>query len=61
MSIDNVTYQDVATISGGKLSDIKPEQREGALRGPSFARPADRRHSVKISCRHNGAAGKYIA
>ena len=33
MSIDNVTYQDVATISGGKLSDIKPEQRTGALRG----------------------------
>ena len=33
MSIDNVTYQDVATISGGKLSDIKPEQREGALKG----------------------------
>jgi len=33
MSLDNITYQDVATISGGKLSDIKPEQREGALRG----------------------------
>ncbi len=30
MSIDNITYQDTSTISGGKLSDIKPEQREGA-------------------------------
>jgi len=28
---DNVTYQNVDTVSGGKLSDIKPAQRAGAL------------------------------
>jgi len=33
MSTDNVTYQDISTISGGTLGDIMPEQRDGALRG----------------------------
>ena len=30
---DNVTYQNIATVSGGLLSEIKPEQRANALRG----------------------------
>lgn len=30
---DNVTYQDVATVTGGLLQDIRPEQRDQALRG----------------------------
>lgn len=30
---DNVTYQNVGTVSGGLLSDLKPGQRSGALRG----------------------------
>ena len=33
MSADNLTYQDISTISGAALSEIKPEQREGALKG----------------------------
>ena len=33
MSTDNITYQDTSTISGGKLADIKPEQRTTALKG----------------------------
>jgi acetolactate synthase I/II/III large subunit len=30
---DNVTYQNVATVTGGQLSDIRMDQREQALRG----------------------------
>lgn len=33
MSTDNITYQDTSTISGGKLADIRPEQRSMALKG----------------------------
>jgi acetolactate synthase-1/2/3 large subunit len=30
---DNVTYQDIATVTGGQLSDIRSDQRKHALRG----------------------------
>ena len=30
---DNVTYQSKGTVSGGLLTDIRSEQRQGALRG----------------------------
>lgn len=30
---DNVTYQNIATVTGGQLSDIRMDQREQALRG----------------------------
>lgn len=30
---DNITYANIGTITGGSLSDIKPEQRPQALRG----------------------------
>ncbi|MDA8879941.1 thiamine pyrophosphate-binding protein [Pseudomonadales bacterium] len=33
MATDNLTYQDTSTISGGLLSEIREEQRKGALRG----------------------------
>ena len=33
MSADNITYQDSATITGGRLHDIKPDQQAGALKG----------------------------
>jgi acetolactate synthase-1/2/3 large subunit len=33
LAFDNITYEDITTITGGTLTDIKPEQREGALRG----------------------------
>ena len=35
---DNVTYQNVGTVSGGQLSEIRPEQRAGALRGAGDTR-----------------------
>ncbi|MDH3809182.1 MAG: thiamine pyrophosphate-binding protein, partial [Desulfuromonadales bacterium] len=30
---DNVTYQNIGTVTGGQLKDIRPEQRGVALRG----------------------------
>jgi acetolactate synthase-1/2/3 large subunit len=33
MKTDNITYQDIGTIHGGLLSEIKPEQRATALKG----------------------------
>ena len=30
---DNVTYQNIGTVTGGQLKDIRPEQRGAALRG----------------------------
>ncbi len=30
---DNVTYQNIGTVTGGQLRDIRPEQRKQALRG----------------------------
>lgn len=33
LSADNITYQDSSTVTGGRLQDIKPDQREGALKG----------------------------
>ncbi|NKB35791.1 MAG: biosynthetic-type acetolactate synthase large subunit [Gammaproteobacteria bacterium] len=33
MPADNITYQDSSTISGGRLQDVKADQREGALKG----------------------------
>ena len=33
MAVDNITYQDSSTVTGGRLQDIKPEQQQGALKG----------------------------
>ena len=33
MSTDNITYQDLSTVTGGSLQDIREEQRRGALKG----------------------------
>ena len=30
---DNITYANVGTVTGGQLSDIRPEQRHWARRG----------------------------
>jgi len=30
---DNVTYQNIGTVTGGLLADLKPEYRDAALRG----------------------------
>jgi acetolactate synthase-1/2/3 large subunit len=33
LSADNITYQDLSTVTGGRLQEIKSEQQEGALKG----------------------------
>jgi len=60
MSIDNVTYQDVATISGGKLSDIKPEQREGALKGAQILARSLQLEGVDVVFGYPGGANLEI-
>jgi acetolactate synthase-1/2/3 large subunit len=60
MSIDNVTYQDIATISGGKLSDIKPEQRDGALRGAEILARSLQLEGVDVVFGYPGGANLEI-
>jgi len=60
MSTDNVTYQDVATISGGKLSDIKPEQRAGALRGADILARSLQLEGVDVVFGYPGGANLEI-
>jgi len=60
MSIDNITYQDVATISGGKLSDIKQEQREGALKGAQILARSLQLEGVDVVFGYPGGANLEI-
>jgi acetolactate synthase-1/2/3 large subunit len=60
VSIDNVTYQDVATISGGKLSDIKPEQRAGAMRGAEILARSLKLEGVDVVFGYPGGANLEI-
>jgi len=60
MSIDNVTYQDVSTISGGTLSDIKPEQRAGALRGAEILAKSLQLEGVDVVFGYPGGANLEI-
>jgi len=56
MSTDNVTYQDISTISGGTLGDIKPEQREGALKGAQILAKSLQLEGVDIVFGYPGGA-----
>jgi acetolactate synthase-1/2/3 large subunit len=60
MSIDNVTYQDIATISGGNLSDIKPEQRDGALKGAQILARSLQLEGVDVVFGYPGGANLEI-
>jgi acetolactate synthase-1/2/3 large subunit len=60
MSIDNVTYQDIATISGGNLADIKPEQRAGALRGAEILARSLQLEGVDVVFGYPGGANLEI-
>ena len=57
---DNVTYQNVATVSGGKLTDIKPAQRAGALRGAQLLAKALRAEGVDTLFGYPGGANLEI-
>ena len=60
MSIDNVTYQDIATISGGTLADIKPEQRAAALRGAEILAKSLQLEGVDVVFGYPGGANLEI-
>jgi acetolactate synthase-1/2/3 large subunit len=57
---DNVTYQNVSTVSGGKLSDILPAQRAGALRGAQLLAKALRAEGVDTLFGYPGGANLEI-
>lgn len=57
---DNVTYQNIGTISGGDLSDIRPEQREHALRGAQILAKALQAEGVDTLFGYPGGANLEI-
>ena len=60
MSTDNVTYQDISTISGGTLGDIKPEQRDGALKGAQILAKSLQLEGVDVVFGYPGGANLEI-
>jgi acetolactate synthase-1/2/3 large subunit len=59
-SEDNVTYQNIGTVSGGLLSDIKPEQRSHALRGAQLLAKALQAEGVDVLFGYPGGANLEI-
>lgn len=57
---DNVTYENVGTISGGLIGDIKPEQRDGAMRGAQIPAMALRAEGVDTLFGYPGGANLEI-
>lgn len=57
---DNITYQNVGTVSGGMLSDINPEQRSNALRGAQLLAKALKAEGVDILFGYPGGANLEI-
>lgn len=57
---DNVTYQNVETVSGGRLGDIRPEQRAGALRGAQILAKALQAEGVNTLFGYPGGANLEI-
>ena len=57
---DNVTYQNVGTISGGTLNDIKPEQRSNALRGAQLLAKSLQAEGVDVLFGYPGGANLEI-
>jgi len=57
---DNVTYQNICSISGGQLGDIKPEQRGQALRGAQLLVKALQAEGVEVLFGYPGGANLEI-
>ena len=57
---DNITYENVSTISGGSLQDIKSDQRRGALRGAQLLCSALRSEGVDVLFGYPGGANLEI-
>jgi len=47
-SDDNITYESKSTVTGGALTDLKPEQRAEALRGAQLLAKALRAEGVDV-------------
>src|ERR1700722_12374413 len=57
---DNVTYQNRSTVSGGRLVDIKADQRANALRGAQLLAKALKAEGVEILFGYPGGANLEI-
>ena len=57
---DNITYQNIGTVTGGQLGDIKPAQREGALRGAQLLAKALQSEGVNTLFGYPGGANLEI-
>ena len=60
MSIDNVTYQDIGTITGGPLAQIRAEQRKGAIKGAEILVRCLRLEGVDVVFGYPGGANLEI-
>ena len=45
---DNVTYQNIGTVTGGLLADLKPKYRDTALRGAQLLVKALKAEGVDV-------------
>ena len=48
MGVDNITYGDQASVTGGRLDDILPSQRAGAARGAELLAQALKAEGVDL-------------
>ncbi|MBL6612738.1 MAG: biosynthetic-type acetolactate synthase large subunit [Reyranella sp.] len=60
MKTDNITYQDVGTIHGGLLAEIKPDQRPQALKGAQILARCLQLEGVEIVFGYPGGANLEI-
>lgn len=60
MSSDNVTYATRSTVTGGTLAEIRPEQRQGALRGAQLLAKALQAEGVEVLFGYPGGANLEI-
>jgi acetolactate synthase-1/2/3 large subunit len=60
LGVDNLTYPDVSTITGGKLADIRPEQRADALKGAQILAQCLRLEGVEVVFGYPGGANLEI-
>lgn len=57
---DNLTYENIGSVSGGLIDDIKPEQRESALRGAQILAMALQAEGVHTLFGYPGGANLEI-
>jgi acetolactate synthase I/II/III large subunit len=60
MSADNITYSDITSVTGGRLIDIRPEQRAEAKRGAELLALALRAEGVDVLFGYPGGANLEI-